>query len=62
MSRSAQSFRQGDITKAIKGVVKAGMNVARVEIENGKIIVFAGGAGLDEAKIESNTDEWDNVP
>ena len=42
--------------------MKAGMNVARVEIENGKIIVFAGGAGPDETKNESNTDEWDNVP
>jgi hypothetical protein len=62
MSRGAQTFKQGDVTKAVKGMVKAGMNVARVEIENGKIIVFAGGAGPDETKIESNTDEWDNVP
>ena len=61
MSRSAQSFRQGDITKAIKGVVKAGMNVARVEIENGKIIVFAGGVSPDETKIETNINEWDSV-
>jgi hypothetical protein len=62
MSRGAQSFRQGDITKAIKGVVKAGMNVGRVEIENGKIIVFAGNADHPfKTKIETNTNEWDSV-
>jgi hypothetical protein len=52
MSRGAQSFKQGDVTSAIKGVVKAGMSVGRVEIENGKIIVFAGDADPDEAKID----------
>jgi hypothetical protein len=59
MSRGAQSFRQGDVTKAM---VKAGMNVGRVEIENGKIIVFAGNADHpDKTKIETNTNEWDSV-
>ena len=42
MSRGAQSFKQGDITKAIKGAVKAGFKVGRFEIEDGKIVVFAG--------------------
>ncbi len=61
MSRCAQSFKQGDVTRAIKGVVKAGMSVGRVEIENGKIIAFAGDTGPDEAKIDSNANEWDSV-
>ena len=61
MSRSAQSFKQGDVTKAVKGMVKAGMNVRRVEIENGKIVVFAGGGSPDETKIETNINEWDSV-
>jgi hypothetical protein len=61
MSRGAQTFKQGDVTKAVKGMVKAGMNVRRVEIENGKIIVFAGGTGADETKIETNINEWDSV-
>jgi hypothetical protein len=58
MSRSAQSFKQGDVTKAIKGAVKAGFKVGRFEIEDGKIIVFAGDA---EAKVESVPNEWDEI-
>ena len=43
MSRSAQSFTQGDITRAVKGAVKAGLNVQRFEIDrDGKIVVFTG--------------------
>ena len=36
MSRGAQSFKQGDVTKAVKGVVKAGLEVQRVEWEAGR--------------------------
>jgi hypothetical protein len=43
MSRGAQTFRQGDVTKALKGAVKAGLKVERVEIDrDGKIVVFTG--------------------
>jgi hypothetical protein len=45
MSRSAQPFTQGDITRAVKGAVKAGLNVQRFEIDrDGKIVVFTGKA------------------
>jgi hypothetical protein len=37
MSRGAHSFKQGDVTKAIKGLVKAGATDWRVEIVKGKI-------------------------
>ena len=42
MSRGAQPFKQGDITKAVKGLAKAGVKVGRVEFFDGKFIVFAG--------------------
>jgi hypothetical protein len=46
MSRGAQTFTQGDITKVVKGVTNAGVPVARVEYEiasdKRKIIVFTG--------------------
>jgi hypothetical protein len=42
MSRSATIFKQGDVTRAIKAAVKAGVKDWRVEIDReGKIVVIA---------------------
>jgi hypothetical protein len=43
MSRGAHSFKQGDVTKAIKGAVNAGLAVKRVQIDKrtSDIILFA---------------------
>jgi hypothetical protein len=57
MSRGAHTFKQGDVTKAIKGAVNAGLAVKRVEIEAGKIVVFA--ARPDSQPVPEN--EWDEV-
>jgi hypothetical protein len=57
MSRGAHKIKQGDITKAIKGAVNAGLAVKRIEIEGGKIVVFAGGP--DNKPGSAN--EWDDV-
>jgi hypothetical protein len=59
MSRGAQSFRQGDVTKAVKAVVKAGVPFGRVEIADGKIVVFAGQPEADSTATSAN--EWDSV-
>jgi hypothetical protein len=56
MSRGAQKFKQGDITKAIKGAVNAGLSVRRVEIQEGKIIAFAG-----QPEKGATENEWDAV-
>jgi hypothetical protein len=43
MTRSANNFRQSDVTRAVRGALKAGMTVRGVEIANdGKISIFAG--------------------
>jgi hypothetical protein len=59
MSRGSQTFRQSDITKALKGAQNAGMEVQRVEIEAGKIVVFAGKAY--ERPERRSVNEWDDV-
>jgi hypothetical protein len=59
MSRGAQTFTQFDVTKAIKGAVKAGLDVKRVEIEAGKIVVFTGKP--DEPQKAEPANEWDTV-
>jgi hypothetical protein len=59
MSRGAQSFKQGDVTKAVKGAVAAGIEVERIEIADGKISVFVGRS--DRPTAASTGNEWDNV-
>jgi hypothetical protein len=59
MSRGTQTFRQGDVTKALKGAQNAGLEVQRVEIEAGKIIVFAGRP--DSRSLGRSVNEWDDV-
>ena len=58
MSRGAHKFKQGDVTKATKGVVNAGLPVARVEVDtqSGKFIVFTGRPG-----DKGQANEWDDV-
>jgi hypothetical protein len=61
MSRGAQSFKQGDVTKAIKGAFNAGLAVTRVQIDKktGDIILFA-----DHTKAPPDSDapsDWDDV-
>jgi len=57
MSRGVHTLKQGDVTKAIKGAVNAGLTVKRVEIEGEKIVVFAGRPDNPPA----STNEWDDV-
>lgn len=56
MSRGVHKFKQGDVTKALKGAVNAGVKVQRVEIDTtGKIILFTG------SSTEPTANEWDDV-
>ena len=59
MSRGPVTFRQRDLTRAIKGAKAAGVGVTRVVIDKeGRIIVeMANGEG----EIAAERNEWDEV-
>jgi hypothetical protein len=58
MSRGPQTFRQRDMTRAVRAVAAAGMSVAKVEVDkDGRIIVVVGEA--DKTKPDKHN-EWDD--
>ena len=62
MSRGQQTFKQRDVTKALKATVKAGIAIERVEIDkDGKIVIVATRpeAAANSEKLGKN--EWDGV-
>lgn len=62
MSRASQSFKQRDVTKALKATVKAGIAVNRVEIDKNGTIVIVTARPDDAANGEkAGTNEWDGV-
>jgi hypothetical protein len=57
MSRRPSVFTQTDIERALKGAVRAGLKVARAEIDpNGKIVLT-----FTDGKIAAAVNEWDQV-
>lgn len=57
MSRAA-TFRQVDVTRAAKGAVAAGLNVAKIEVEpGGKIVILTSTLCVDSV----GKNEWDEV-
>ena len=60
MARSNLTFRQSDVTRAVKAVVAAGVEVARVEVDkDGRIVVVAGKPAPNGGDQEGN--EWDRL-
>jgi hypothetical protein len=58
MSKRRHAFKQGDMTKAVKAVVTAGLSVRRIEVSDGKFVLIPGKPG-DEGEQQAN--EWDDV-
>jgi hypothetical protein len=62
MSRGQQTFKQGDLAKALKAAVKAGIAVERLEIDKDGKIVIVTGRPVDAANAaEAEDNEWDGV-
>jgi len=61
MARAPSTFRQQDVTRAVKAVTAAGVNLARIEIDKaGKIVIItADRTGQPGEMTEAN--EWDRI-
>ena len=58
MSRGPQTFRQRDLTRAVRAVTAAGMSVAKVEVDKaGRIVVVVG--ETNKTKPDKHN-EWDD--
>jgi hypothetical protein len=64
MARAPSKFRQGDITRAVKGAIAAGVEVREVLVDlDGRIRVIAGRGSViatNGARAEE-ANEWDAV-
>ena len=60
MARAPSTFRQQDVTRAVKAVTAAGVHIARIEIDKaGKIVIIT--AGSDQPGKSTEVNEWDRV-
>jgi hypothetical protein len=59
MSRGPQTFRQRDVTKAVKGAIAAGVEVLRVEVDKTGRIVVVAAKGNENDRADREASEWD---
>jgi hypothetical protein len=59
MTRAPATFRQQDVTKAVKAVAAAGVHIARVEIDKaGKIVIITTDATENQSGESAEVNEF----
>ena len=59
MASAPSTFRQRDVTRAVKAVTKAGVNIRRVEIDRaGKIAFITGSETSPQDETSNSLDQW----
>jgi hypothetical protein len=59
MARGPATFRQQDVTRALRATVTAGIEVSRVEIDKeGKIVIVT---GKTMGNHDTTSNEWDEI-
>jgi hypothetical protein len=61
MARALSTFRQADVTRAIKAFVAAGVDVARLRLEITKAGSIILTTTADEGEADREGNEWDRV-
>jgi hypothetical protein len=59
MARGACTFKQQDVTRALRATVAAGIEVRRVEIDkDGKIVLVTGKPAAPERSVQEGSNDW----
>ncbi len=62
MGKAACTFKEADVTRAVKAARKAGLEIAGVKVSrDGDIVILAGGKLREASKAEPETNEWDEL-
>jgi len=61
MSRRPSSFRQRDLTRAVKAVIAAGLHVAGVKVSAQGDIEVVTGEGKTRGPSTEGENEWDRI-
>jgi hypothetical protein len=61
MARAPSTFRQQDVTRAVKAVAAAGVHISRIEIDKTGKIVIVTSEPPDEPPEMTEANEWDRV-
>lgn len=59
MARGACTFKQQDVTRALRATVAAGIEVQRIEIDkDGKIVLVTGKAVVPSSGVQEGSNDW----